>query len=164
QGDAFQATGTAAAQATGATAALTRKPAQLRTKWPLGPPGGGPVARAAHAGPSLSQSTDQRGAGMRLSPALVEKTLSQFESQAIPENHPAIPELNRLFGDHTFFLDSNGLHIVEPAVGDDEGRQSANVVKLASWNDAERTSLAAHEPEPTDVMIELGTGTRDSMH
>jgi len=113
---------------------------------------------------SLSQSTDQRGAGLRLSPALVEKTLSQFEAQAIPENHPAIPELNRLFGDHTFFLDSNGLHIVEPAVGDDEGGQSANVVKLASWNDAERTSLAAHEPEPTDVMIELGTGTRDSMH
>jgi hypothetical protein len=101
---------------------------------------------------------------MRLSPALVEKTLSQFEAQAIPENHPAIPELNRLFGDHTFFLDGSGLHIVEPTVGDDESRQSANVVKLASWNDAERTSLAAHEPEPTDVTIELGSETRDSMH
>ena len=101
---------------------------------------------------------------MRLSPALVEKTLSQFEAQAIPENHPAIPELNRLFGDHTFFLDGSGLHIVEPAIGDDEGRQPAHVVKLASWNDAERTSLAAHEPEPTDVMIELGSETRDSMH
>jgi len=101
---------------------------------------------------------------MRLSPALVEKTLTQFEAQAIPENHPAIPELNRLFGDHTFFLDGSGLHIVEPAIGDDEGRQPAHVVKLASWNDAERTSLAAHEPEPTDVMIELGSETRDSMH
>jgi len=101
---------------------------------------------------------------MRLSPALVEKTLTQFEAQAIPENHPAIPELNRLFGDHTFFLDGSGLHIVEPAVGDDEGRQPAHLVKLASWNDAERTSLAAHEPEPTDVMIELGSEMRDSMH
>ena len=101
---------------------------------------------------------------MRLSPALVEKTLTQFEAQAIPENHPAMPELNRLFGDHTFFLDGSGLHIVEPAIGDDEGRQPAHVVKLASWNDAERTSLAAHEPEPTDVMIELGSETRDSMH
>lgn len=101
---------------------------------------------------------------MRLSPALVEKTLTQFEAQAIPENHPAMPELNRLFGDHTFFLDGSGLHIVEPAVGDDAGRQSANVVRLASWNDAERTSLAAHEPEPTDVMIELGSEARDPMH
>src|SRR5215475_3707475 len=101
---------------------------------------------------------------MRLSPALVEKTLTQFEAQAIPENHPAMPELHRLFGDHTFFLDSSGLHIVEPTVGNDEGRQSANVVKLASWNDVERTSLAAHEPEPTDVTIELGSEMRDSMH
>jgi hypothetical protein len=101
---------------------------------------------------------------MRLSPALVEKTLSQFEAQAIPENHPAMPELNRLFGDHTFFLDGSGLHIIEPTVGDDEGKQSANVVRLASWNDAERTSLAAHEPEPTDVTIELGSEARDPMH
>ncbi|MBO0742068.1 MAG: hypothetical protein J2P51_11660 [Hyphomicrobiaceae bacterium] len=101
---------------------------------------------------------------MRLSPARVEKTLSQFEAQAIPENHPAMAELNRLFGDHTFFLDSSGLLIVEPVVGEDESNQSANIVKLASWNDAERTSLAAHEPEPTDVMIELGPETRDSMH
>ena len=101
---------------------------------------------------------------MRLSPALVEKTLSQFEAQAIPENHPAMPELNRLFGDHTFFLDSNGLNIIEPAVGEEEGGQAANVVKLASWNDAERTSLAAHEPQPTNVIIELGSEGRDSIH
>lgn len=101
---------------------------------------------------------------MRLSPALVEKTLSQFEAQAIPESHPAMPELHRLFGDHTFFLDSSGLLIVEPAAGDAEGKQSAHVVKLASWNDAERTSLAAHEPEPTDVVIELGPEPRGSMH
>ena len=101
---------------------------------------------------------------MRLTPALVERTLSQFEAQAIPENHPAMPELNRLFGDHTFFLDSNGLNIIEPAVGEEEGGQAANVVKLASWNDAERTSLAAHEPQPTNVIIELGSEGRDSIH
>jgi hypothetical protein len=96
---------------------------------------------------------------MRLNPTLVEKTLNQFEAQAIPENHPAIPELNRLFGDHTFFLDNNGLHIVEPAANDERGIQSGNVVKLASWNDAERTSLAAHEPQPTNVTIEFGSGS-----
>jgi hypothetical protein len=31
------------------------------------------------------------------------------------EDHPVIPELNDLFGEHTFFLDHNGLNIVEPA-------------------------------------------------
>jgi hypothetical protein len=45
---------------------------------------------------------------MRLTSALVERTLSQFEAEAIPDNHPVIPQLRGLFGDHTFFLDGNG--------------------------------------------------------
>ena len=52
---------------------------------------------------------------MRLTSALVERTLSQFEAEAIPDNHPVIPQLRGLFGDHTFFLDGNGLNIVELA-------------------------------------------------
>jgi len=101
---------------------------------------------------------------MRLSPVLVKRTLSQFEAQAIPDNHPAVPELNRLFGDHTFFLDGNGLHIVEPAVSEDDAAQAGKVVRLASWNDADRTSLAAHEPEATDVIVELGSEKPDAVH
>ena len=83
---------------------------------------------------------------MRLSPAKVERTLKQFEAQAIPENHPSMPELNRLFGDHTFFLDGNGLNIVEAAATGEQGPEEGQIVKLASWNDEERTSLAAHDP------------------
>jgi hypothetical protein len=37
-------------------------------------------------------------------------------------------------------------------------------VKLASWNDPERTSLAAHEPEPIDVVIEFGPKGSDAVH
>jgi len=95
---------------------------------------------------------------MRLSPPLVERALSQFPAQAIPENHPAIPELSRRFGDHTFFLDDNGLHIVEPVVSDETGPQGAGqVVKLAAWNDDEKTSLVPLDPEPIDVVLELGS-------
>jgi len=97
---------------------------------------------------------------MRLTPEKVERALGQFEAQAIPENHPAMPELNRLFGDHTFFLDGNGLSIVEATVTGAEGPQEGQVVKLASWNDESRTSLAPHEPEVTDVVVELGSGDR----
>jgi hypothetical protein len=101
---------------------------------------------------------------MRLTPVLVKRTLSQFEAQAIPDNHPAVPELSRMFGDHTFFLDGNGLNIVEPALVDEEGTEAGKVVRLASWNDPDRTSLAAHEPEPTDVVVELGSEKPDSVH
>jgi hypothetical protein len=52
---------------------------------------------------------------MKLSSKLVERTLSQFEAEAVPASHPAAAQFNELFGDHTFFLDADGLSIVEPA-------------------------------------------------
>ena len=55
---------------------------------------------------------------MKLSPAQVERTVNQLQIEAIPDNHPLVPQLNRLFGEHSYFLDQNGLSIVEPA--DDE--------------------------------------------
>ena len=94
---------------------------------------------------------------MKLTSAQVERTLSQFEAQALPDSHPMVPRLNELFGDHTFFLDSNGLHIVEPAgEGPRAGVQAGRVVNLANWSDANLTKLATHEPEPTDSIVELG--------
>jgi len=89
---------------------------------------------------------------MKLTSAQVERTLSQFEGQAIPDNHPVIPQLSNLFGDHTFFLNDNGLNIIEPAP---EVPQTARVVNLANWSDENLTKLTPHEPEPTDAIIEL---------
>jgi len=90
---------------------------------------------------------------MRLTSTQVERMLSQFEAQPIPEDHPVVPQLNQLFGDHTFFLDGNGLNVVEPS---DEDAQTGKVVNLANWANADLTSLAPHEPEPTDVVVVLG--------
>ncbi|MGE0523286.1 MAG: hypothetical protein AB7O60_09670 [Variibacter sp.] len=90
---------------------------------------------------------------MKLTTTQVERTLSQFEAQAIPDGHPAIPQLSGLYGDHTFFLDGNGLNIVEPEAG---ASHEARVVNLANWADANLTRLAPHEPEVTDAVVELG--------
>ena len=38
---------------------------------------------------------------MRLSPARVEQTLSQFEAQVLPDNHPSMPKIREMWGDHT---------------------------------------------------------------
>jgi hypothetical protein len=95
---------------------------------------------------------------MRLTSQQVERTLSQFEAQAIPESHPVVPKLNELFGDHTFFIDSRGLNIVEPTVDEPDGEvQAARVVNVADWSDANLTSLAPHAPEVTESVIELGS-------
>jgi len=94
---------------------------------------------------------------MKLTSAQVERTLSQLEAQAIPDNHPVVPQLNDLFGDHTFFLDSNGLNVVEPTAEAPQAEtQAARVVNVANWSDENLTSLAPHEPEPTGAIIELG--------
>ena len=93
---------------------------------------------------------------MRLTSAQVERTLSQFEAQAIPDTHPVVPQLSELFGDHTFFLDGNGLNIVEPTEPPQAGIQAGRVVNLANWSDEGLTSLAPHEPEATDAIVELG--------
>lgn len=90
---------------------------------------------------------------MKLSSASIAKTLSQFDAQAIPDNHPVVAQLNRLFGDHTFFLDSAGLNIVEPASTANSGPRTAQVVKLAAWRDGNHDSLAPHDPEPTERVV-----------
>jgi hypothetical protein len=96
---------------------------------------------------------------MKLTSAQVERTLTQFQGEAIPDNHPVIPQLNSLFGEHTFFLDSRGLNIVEPAEAAGPGAQSAKVVNVANWSDANRNRLKPHEPESTEVVVTLGPNT-----
>lgn len=99
---------------------------------------------------------------MKLSTARIQRTLDQLEEHTafqdtlmIGEESPLKPKLSELFGDHTFFLDSDGIHIVEPA----EPRSSVpagKVVKLAAWKDASHTTLTPHRPQPTDIVVVLG--------
>ncbi len=95
---------------------------------------------------------------MRLSPARVAQTLSQFEAYVIPDDHPSLPQIKSRWGDHTYFLAVNGLNIVEPIEGreaGDSGVQEAAVINLATWTDDTATALEPHEPEPTEVVVEL---------
>jgi hypothetical protein len=93
---------------------------------------------------------------MKLTSAQVERTLSQFEAEVVPDDHPAVPQLNRLFGPHTFFLATNGRNIVGPAGTSPSGIESAKVVSLANWSDGNPNSLELHEPKPTNVVVALG--------
>src|SRR6516162_3290643 len=91
---------------------------------------------------------------MKLNSAQVQQTLGQFEARVIPDEDPVIAQLNELFGEHTFFLDRNGLNIVEPTEATAGAvAESAKVVNLASWSDDDPTGLELHEPEATDIVI-----------
>lgn len=92
---------------------------------------------------------------MKLTPAQVQRTLDQFEAQVIPESNPVVSELTSLFGDHTFFLDSNGLNIVERVSPTDTRQEEGRVINVANWVDASWTRLSAHEPEMTEISVQL---------
>ncbi len=91
---------------------------------------------------------------MKLTPALVEKTLDQFNAAALPEGHASGPTLAEVFGDHTFFFNNDGLHIVEEAPLGTK-KKLGQIVKIASWANDNHTRLAPHRPEPTNVLVEL---------
>src|SRR5262249_42746315 len=68
---------------------------------------------------------------MKLNSAQVQRALDQFEAHVIPDENPAIAELNDVFGDHTFFLDQHGLNIVEPVEAAEPAAECARVRQ--SW-------------------------------
>jgi hypothetical protein len=92
---------------------------------------------------------------MKLNSAQVERALKQFEAQALPDDHPVVPQLSSMFGEHTFFLDSGGLNVVEPTEAVEPDTSAGMIVNLANWSDETLTKLSPHEPEPTGVIVNL---------
>ena len=89
-----------------------------------------------------------------------EEDEEDLKAEAIPAEHPAMPQLERLFGDHTYFLDSGGLSIVEP-LEEEEGNGSRGlVVNLAHWADATTMSLLPHPPQSMELVVDLRTDSR----
>jgi hypothetical protein len=90
---------------------------------------------------------------MKLDAAQRRLVEEQLGIDAIPEEHPATPDLKEAFGDHTFFLDAGGLNVIEPSQM--PGGPGGNVVKLASWAGESRTELLSHAPEVLPVSVDL---------
>jgi hypothetical protein len=98
---------------------------------------------------------------MKMNSSQIKQTLHQLNAEAIPAEHPVLPQLERLFGDHTYFLDGNGLNIVEPVEAEQNGgRHRGVVVNIADWTDAKASSLQPHEPESTEMVVDLETESR----
>ncbi|WP_025033240.1 hypothetical protein [Bradyrhizobium sp. DOA9] len=89
---------------------------------------------------------------MKLTSEQVKQTVNQLGAQVLPDEHPAMPQLNSMFGEHTFFVDEMGLKVLEPTASPGSD-QSGEVVSLADWGDSDLTRLMAHEPEPTGVIV-----------
>jgi hypothetical protein len=90
---------------------------------------------------------------MKMNSAQIERTLEQFEGEVVPEDNPVLPQLKRIFGDHTYFLDQSGLNIVEPGEADHKDVRVGVVVNIADWADTGSRTLAPHDPEKTGLVV-----------
>jgi hypothetical protein len=91
---------------------------------------------------------------MKLNSAQIEQTLSQIEAQVIPDDHPMVPKLNE-FVRRPYVLPQQ--RRIECCRAGRDGRAGGTMVNLANWTDAHLTSLAPHEPEPTEIIVMLET-------
>lgn len=103
---------------------------------------------------------------MKLSTLRINQALEQLEPKAIavPEDHPTAPTLHEIFGEHTFFLDADGLEIIEPVdaqAAQGQAENAGQVVRLAIWNDSARTTLAPHPAEATGGVVMFAPLARD---
>src|ERR1700757_1892724 len=92
---------------------------------------------------------------MKLNSMQIERTLSQFDAHVLADDHPAIAQLTKAFGQHTFFLDDKGLNVLELIETPQMEPQGGEMINIADWSDASLTKLSAHPPEPTGVVISL---------
>ena len=90
---------------------------------------------------------------MKLDPGQITHVERQLGFQSVAEDHPVSPELTETFGDHTFFLNTKGLNIVErdSATGD----ATCVIFKLAGCTNEQKSELAPHDPELQSADIDI---------
>lgn len=87
----------------------------------------------------------------------------QLTARVIPDGDDLMTELRRVFGDHTFFVDADGLHVVEwfaedQTAGDGD---TLTAVRVAAWTDDTRTAVAPHEPTKTEKTVQTAEAAED---
>jgi hypothetical protein len=92
---------------------------------------------------------------MKLNDTQMQQVNKQTGLEPIPDDNPATPRLQERFGEHTFYLDANGLYIWEPVDAADGANQPAAAVMLAAWAGDEKQALKPTEPTRSRVVVEL---------
>lgn len=94
---------------------------------------------------------------MKLTDTQIAATRDAIEANPLPEDHPVMDKLKEAFGEHTFFVDQNGLSVfvdtdeVPEEVELPEG--DPRLVLIAAWTDESRQALGAVEPVDTGVTL-----------
>ncbi|MDX1710451.1 MAG: hypothetical protein R3316_04870 [Rhodovibrionaceae bacterium] len=81
--------------------------------------------------------------------------------QPIPDDNPAMEQLKQAFGEHTFYLDEQGLYVWEWIEGPEADGQPVTAVQIATWADEDKTALQPTEPQVVDAVVKLDPDADD---
>ncbi|TGY87579.1 hypothetical protein E5163_14175 [Marinicauda algicola] len=95
---------------------------------------------------------------MKLTEAQAERIKSQFGAEPLPHDEPALDPIKDAFGEHTFYLDANGLVIFEPV---EDQPDAARAVVVAVWTDEKKEQLAGIQPQVTQTVVDFN-GANDT--
>jgi|TARA_B100000315_G_scaffold212023_1_gene209154 hypothetical protein len=78
----------------------------------------------------------------------------------LPDDYPVLGELVKAFGQHTFYLTGDGLHIFEYTETPVDSENEAVLVRIASWSNEDKTDLFLHKPKLTGIKIHFAATPR----
>lgn len=84
---------------------------------------------------------------MKLTAPQIAQVKEQIGAEPVPAEGPTTELLAKHFGDHTFYVDDQGLHIFQTEQAEPEsGPCNIRPVKVASWTNEKKDALAPHDP------------------
>lgn len=79
----------------------------------------------------------------------------------IDEENPAMEPLKSTFGDHTFYVVTEGLFVLEPMNDPGHPGEPAQFVRIATWTDDQMNALQPVEPQQTNTVVDLAEADGD---
>lgn len=92
---------------------------------------------------------------MKLTAEQVDAVERQTGAMPIPHDNPANEPLSQAFGEHTFYADQNGLHVLEPVEVEEADGEHAEVIQIAQWANDEMSELQPIQPVRTGAVFSL---------
>ncbi|MEZ5669843.1 MAG: hypothetical protein R3F55_20875 [Alphaproteobacteria bacterium] len=95
---------------------------------------------------------------MKLSSQQVVSVKTALGADPLEDHNPAMDSLVKAFGEHTFYVFTDGLFVLEPVNDAAMAGDPARLVLVAAWTDEKRNALQKVQPQATDAIVDLSAG------
>ncbi|MGF1552915.1 MAG: hypothetical protein ACFBWO_10500 [Paracoccaceae bacterium] len=91
---------------------------------------------------------------MKLTDTQIATARDAFGAEPLEAEHPVVPQLTEAFGDHTIYVDQNGLLVfLDPETELQEIAGQPKLVLIAAWTDENKNALGKVEPVDTGMTL-----------